>query len=160
MEIRLWKNSSDANVVSKSLQFLHSLTINNQFEKPLIDLTITLPKSEIVYADVINYVTIVDFDRDYFVKEVRKDTGGIISLVLHEDILSSHFNKIKNIDAWILRQEKKANLYVDDDEIIVQNRSDQVVLKFPQAFGHDTAGTPVGTNVMLVLGTTGMTETQ
>lgn len=153
MNITLWNNKSDTNVVHKDLELLGQLSLDLQIEKPLLDMEITTPKSEITFNEnMINYITVTDFNRDYFVKEIVKSNAGIIIFRLHEDVLSTHFDKIKNIDAWILRQEHKANLYVDDDEIIVQNRSDQVVLKFPNTFGVDSNGAPVGTNVMLVLG--------
>lgn len=152
MRIKLYYNSSDRNVVNKSTEFISQITVNSHIEKPLIDMQITLPKDQIYYSNMANYVEIVDFNRKYFITDVKKDIGGVVTISLHQDILSSHFDKIKNINCWILRQEHKANLYVDDDEIIVQNRSDQVVLKFPNTFGVDSNGTPVGTNVMLVLG--------
>ena len=153
MTITLWNNKSDTNVVQKDLELIGQLNIDLQIEKPLLDMEITTPKSEITFNEnMVNYITVTDFNRNYFVKEVVKSRAGVIIFRLHEDVLSTHFDKIKNIDAWILRQEHKANLYVDDDEINVQNRSDQVVLKFPNTFGVDSNGTPVGTNVMLVLG--------
>lgn len=152
MNLSFYKNKSDAEVVSKNLEFVRSITVNQQIEKPLIDMTITIPNSEITFNEVINYCSINELNRNYFIREIRKNPSGTLTLILHQDVLSSHFDKIKGIDAWILRQEHKANLYVDDEEIIVQNRSDQVVLKFPNTFGVDSNGTPVGTNVMLVLG--------
>ena len=153
MVITLWKNKSDANVVQKNLELIGQLNIDLQLDKPLLDMEITVPKSEVtINENMVNYITVTDFNRDYFVKEIVKSRAGVITFRLHEDVLSSHFDKIKDIDAWILRQEHKANLYVDDEEIIVQNRSDQVVLKFPNTFGVDSNGAPVGTNVMLVLG--------
>lgn len=153
MTITLWNNKSDANTVHKELELVGQLSIDLQLDKPLLDMDITVPKSEITFDEnMINYITVTDFNRDYFVKEIVKSKAGVITFRLHQDVLSSHFDKIKNIDAWILRQEHKANLYVDDEEIIVQNRSDQVVLKFPNTFGVDQNGAPVGTNVMLVLG--------
>ena len=153
MQITLWNNKSDANDVHKNLELVGQLNIDLQLDKPLLDMDITVPKSEIMFNEnMVNYITVTDFNRDYFVKEIVKSRAGVITFRLHQDVLSSHFDKIKNIDAWILRQEHKANLYVDDEEIIVQNRSDQVVLKFPNTFGVDQNGTPVGTNVMLVLG--------
>ena len=153
MTITLWINKSDANMVHKDLELVGQLNIDLQLDKPLLDMDITVPKSEITFNEnIVNYITVTDFNRDYFVKEIVKSRAGVITFRLHQDVLSSHFDKIKNIDAWILRQEHKANLYVDDEEIIVQNRSDQVVLKFPNTFGVDQNGTPVGTNVMLVLG--------
>ena len=153
MTITLWNNKSDANVVNKKLELIKQLNIDLQVDKPLLDMDITVPKSEIAFNEnMVNYIAVTDFNRVYFVKEIVKSRAGVITFRLHQDVLSSHFDKIKNIDAWILRQEHKANLYVDDEEIIVQNRSDQVVLKFPNTFGVDQNGAPVGTNVMLVLG--------
>lgn len=153
MTITLWNNKSDANVVHKDLELVGQLNIDLQLDKPLLDMDITVPKSDVQFNEnIVNYITVTDFNRDYFVKEIVKSKAGVITFRLHQDVLSSHFDKIKGIDAWILRQEHKANLYVDDEEIIVQNRSDQVVLKFPNTFGVDQNGTPVGTNVMLVLG--------
>ena len=152
MNLSFYKNTSDAEVVAKNLEFVSSITVNQQIAKPLLDMTITIPKSEIAFDEVINYCNISELNRNYFIRDISKNPSGTLTLTLHQDVLSSHFDKIKGIDAWILRQEHKANLYVDDEEIIVQNRSDQVVLKFPNTFGVDSNGAPVGTNVMLVLG--------
>lgn len=138
MEIKLYKNSSDRNSVNKSLELISTITVNSQIEKPLIDMSISLPKSAISFTDLANYVEIVDFNRKYFITDVKKDIGGVVTILLQEDILSSHFDKIKNISAIIGRQEKSYNLYVPDGNIPMQSKKNVVTKRFPNSLGSNT----------------------
>lgn len=138
MEIKLYKNSSDRNMVSKSLEFISAITVNSHIEKPLIDMSISLPKSAISFTDFANYVEIIDFNRKYFITDVKKDIGGLVTIFLHEDLLSSHFDKIKNISAIIGRQEKAYNLYVPDGNIPMQSKKNVVTKRFPNSLSSST----------------------
>lgn len=138
MEIKLYKNSSDRNMVSKSLEFISTITVNSQIDKPLIEMSISLPKSAISFTDFANYVEIVDFNRKYFITDVKKDIGGVVTISLQEDILTSHFDKIKNISAIIGRQEKAYNLYVPDGNIPMQSKKNVVTKRFPNSLSSST----------------------
>ena len=140
MKITLWKNKSDANVVHKDLELIGQLNIDLQLDKPLLDMDITVPKSEIVFNEnMVNYITVTDFKRDYFVKEIVKSRAGVITLNLHEDVLSTHFDKIKNLNAIIARQEKAYNLYVPDGNIPMQTKKNVVTKRFAKSLS-DTTG--------------------
>ena len=140
MTITLWNNKSDANVVHKDLELVGQLNIDLQLDKPLLDMDITIPKSEITFNEnMINYITVTDFKRDYFVKEIVKSRAGVITLNLHEDVLSTHFDKIKNLNAIIGRQEKAYNLYVPDGNIPMQTKKNVVTKRFAKSLS-DTTG--------------------
>lgn len=138
MEIKLYYNSSDRNVVNKSTEFISKITVNSHIEKPLIDMSITLPKDQIYYLNMANYVEIVDFNRKYFITDVKKDIGGVVTILLKQDILSSHFDKIKNISTIIGKQEKAYNLYVPDGNIPMQSKKNVVTKRFPNSLGNNT----------------------
>ena len=140
MTITLWINKSDSNVVHKDLELIGQLNIDLQIDKPLLDMEITVPKSEITFNEnMINYITVTDFNRDYFVKEIVKSRAGVITLNLHEDVLSTHFDKIKNLNAIIGRQEKAYNLYVPDGNIPMQTKKNVVTKRFAKSLS-DTTG--------------------
>ena len=140
MKITLWKNKSDANVVHKNLELIGQLNIDLQLDKQLLDMDITVPKSEITFNEnMVNYITVTDFKRDYFVKEIVKSRAGVIILKLHEDVLSTHFDKIKNLNAIIGRQEKTYNLYVPDGNIPMQTKKNVVTKRFAKSLS-DTSG--------------------
>ena len=101
---------------------------------------ISVPKSEITFNEnMVNYITVTDFKRDYFVKEIVKSRAGVIILKLHEDVLSTHFDKIKNLNAIIGRQEKAYNLYVPDGNIPMQTKKNVVTKRFAKSLS-DTSG--------------------
>lgn len=139
MLLKLYKNTSDRKTVRKSIEHVHDLTINQQFDKPELTMTITLPKNEVyITNEMTNYAYIEDFDRYYFVELVKKP-AGLVDIILKEDVISSHFDKIKNINAIISRQESAYNLYLPDGNIPMQTKKNVVTKRFAKSLS-DTTG--------------------
>lgn len=139
MLLKLYKNTSDRKSVTKNIEHVHNLTINQQFDKPELTMTITLPKNKVYLTnEMTNYAYIEDFDRYYFVEIVKKQSG-LVDIILKEDVLSSHFDKIKNINAIISRQESAYNLYLPDGNIPMQTKKNVVTKRFAKSLS-DTSG--------------------
>ena len=139
MLLKLYKNTSDRKTVSKNIVYVHDLTINQHFDKPELTMTITLPKNEVALTnEMTNYAYIEDFDRYYFVEIVKKP-AGLADIILKQDVLSSHFDKVKNINAIISRQESAYNLYLPDGNIPMQTKKNVVTKRFAKSLS-DTTG--------------------
>ena len=139
MLLKLYKNTSDRKSVTKNIENVQNLTINQQFDKPELTMTITLPKNQVyLINEMTNYAYIEDFDRYYFVEIVKKP-AGLVDVILKEDVLSSHFDKIKNLSAIISRQESAYNLYLPDGNIPMQTKKNVVTKRFVKSLA-DTTG--------------------
>lgn len=63
-----------------------------------------------------NYCYIPDFNRFYFINDVRVVRTGVYELIMHVDVLQTYRNDIKKMNGFCKRSESHGdeNLYYDD----------------------------------------------
>lgn len=120
MEVILYKNSSENNVIGKSLVQIKSVECNLKNDVSVINPTLVL-----LYADSIfesNYCFIPKFNRYYFIDEIIPITGDRSIIKCRVDVLESFKNDIKSLTAIINKQETIADKFIDDGSWIVENK--------------------------------------
>lgn len=64
-----------------------------------------------------NYMTIYDFKRRYFIRDISLLRNNIYVISAHVDVLTSYASNIRTNNAIIKRQANRFNLYLDDGVI-------------------------------------------
>lgn len=83
-----------------------------------------------------NYVYIPGFNRYYYVDEIRSIRTGLLEVSLRTDVLMTFAQQIIDTDLIIDRtgELSEANLYIDDDSQVVENRIVTKVYEFANGF--------------------------
>lgn len=131
--IVLQTNKSDDRAVTKSLTTIVTLSGTLKQSTSIIDPVITIETSKANIASL-NYLTIADFKRSYFVKEIKSLKQNLWEITCHVDVISSFASEIKANTAIITRQENKWNLYLNDDSIRCYQNPTIVTREFPSGF--------------------------
>lgn len=117
MNIKLYKNDSNNNVLNKKITLINEYNIllkdNVDVYRPIIKI-----KTELL--NKCNYVFIQDFNRYYYVVNKRSINIEIIELTLECDVLMSFREQILNLKCIIDKQENinLGNKYYDDNSLI------------------------------------------
>ena len=120
MEVILYKNSSENNVIGKSLVQIKSVECNLKNDVSVVNPTLVLS-----YIDSIldsNYCFIPKFNRYYFIDEIIPITGDRSIIKCRVDVLESFKDDIKSLTAIINKQETIADKFIDDGSWIVENK--------------------------------------
>lgn len=133
-QIKLYYNSSDKNVLNKTLTELYTITGN--FKRPT---DMIHPDVEIVYHPDVdwsncNYIRCELFHRNYFIDSKTYDTFGNITLHCTCDVLTSHKTLLNNLDIIANRSSSKFNVYQYDSEIPSLEKKVVATQKFPGGF--------------------------
>ena len=96
MEIVLYNTKNDDNVINKELNELYRFNIKLKNDVYLINPTIILNDKGSMNFRLCNYCWIEEFDRFYFIRNVRNITNNIWELVLECDVLETFKNDILN----------------------------------------------------------------
>ena len=128
--INLYINSSDNNVVDKSLSTVFS-NVAYEFKTDTSQTNPILIIDRNYWNEKINYVYVDELKRYYYVKDVVFSTGKLIMLVCSVDVLMSFKTELKKETAILDRQEELANLYFNDSELPIENRITQTFKLFP-----------------------------
>lgn len=131
MEIRLYKNLSEKERVSKELknEYIISGNLNN-------DCSLVSPEFvlELESLPDYNYMYVPSFGRYYFIGNPT-NLGGYTWLVpCEEDYLSTWWDSVKNNRAIIARQETDYNLYLNDPDWKVYANKQILTRTFPKGF--------------------------
>lgn len=113
MNIVLQRNNSEKNRLDKSITDITSLTGTLRDETSIIDPVIIIEGDLSSYVNC-NYMTISDFNRSYFVNNIRSIRNDLFEITAHVDVLTTYKDQIRANNAIIARQEKKWNLYLND----------------------------------------------
>lgn len=120
MQIVLYKNSSENNVIGKNLTQIKTLECN--FKN---DVSIINPNLVLYYESALlsaNYCYIPNFNRYYYIDEIIPITGDRSVIRCKVDVLESFKNDIKSLTAIINKQESIADKFIDDGSWIVENK--------------------------------------
>lgn len=132
-EIKLEKNNSEANRVTKDVSFIVTLTGELKTETSIID-PVFVVEYPLEHLTNCNYVTIPAFGRSYFVNNIRSIRTGLVELTCHVDVLSSFAEEIKANKAIVRRQESQWNLYINDGTFRVYQNPNVLTKAFPSGF--------------------------
>ena len=84
----------------------------------------------------VNYVTIPQFKRSYFVKNVTSVREGLIEFTLHVDVLSTYASQIRANKGIVKKAEgmNAYNLMINDDSLVAYQNPHILTEPFPSGF--------------------------
>ena len=136
MEIKLYNNLSDINVVGKHLTNEHTLTGSLRESCNVEAPEITIADST---ALSYNYAYIPDFDRYYFFSKAPTIiSSNLVQLHLQVDVLESFKSEIRSCKGIISRQEHLYNTYLSDPELDSYAYEIVSAYAFPDCFTKST----------------------
>ena len=81
-----------------------------------------------------NYLTVGEFGRSYFVKNIVSITDKIVEFHCHVDALSTYKSEIRRNSAIVKRQENLWNLYLNDGSLKIYQNPNVITKEFPSGF--------------------------
>lgn len=133
MNLNLFQNNSDKNVVWKQITTKANLTGTLREDCSIIDPIIKVEGISASDLPYINYCEVVEWGRYYYINDIVC-VGQLYELRCHVDVLMTYKDQIKNIPAIIERQESNFNLYLQDGLLKEYANSHQQIIQFPNGF--------------------------
>lgn len=131
--ITLMRNDSEINRLSKFTVALTTVTGTLKEQTSIIDPVIKI-QADLSSLTNCNYMYIPEFNRYYFVNDIKAITGNIIEISGHVDVLSTYAAEIRNNTAITRRQENNWNLYLNDGTFRVYQDPKVITKAFPSGF--------------------------
>lgn len=132
IEVTLYNNSSDNNVLAKTITQVASIECALKRETELINPTLIVAGDTI--DSTVNYAYIPALSRYYFVRNKRQLTNGIMELDLHVDVLMSFSTEIGNSQGYVLNSASKPWEYIDGPNWVRDLRQRTDTVEFPNGF--------------------------
>lgn len=113
--IVLQENVSPVNKVTKQVTDIATATGVLREGASVTDPVIEIQSA--LDADIlgrVNYARIDLWHRYYFVTDIVLDINGLWEISMHVDVLMSYATEIRSQNAIVARQERRANMYLDD----------------------------------------------
>lgn len=133
VSILLQRNNSERICLTKDVTTVAEITGVLKDETSIIDPSFVLEVSLSDIAEV-NYITVADFRRSYFVLNMVSLTNNLVQLNCHVDVLSSFASEIKANKGIVFRQENNWNLYLNDGVIQAYQNPIVTTQMFPKGF--------------------------
>lgn len=112
-----FKINDERNRARKNLIYIDKLVGEFRSGINVINPVINIQNFNLV--NTFNYVYLSALNRFYFVNNIEATTKNMSALVLHEDVLMSHYEIIKNQSAFIERQENNTTANITDELYIL-----------------------------------------
>ena len=150
MQIKLYKNLSEANTIGKTI------TEESVRTGTLKDGCSVLSPSVVLTGENLsgfNYAYIPEFSRYYFIKEITSVKSGLWEISMRVDVLESYKDSIKANAAILKRQEKIWDMYINDEMFKAESTNKTATIMFPQNhfntvnFILTVAGSPIESGV-------------
>ena len=137
MEVILYKNSSENNVIGKSLAQIKKVECNLKNDVSVINPSLILYYTVNILNS--NYCFIPKFNRYYFIDEIVPITGDRCIVKCRVDVLESFKEDIKSLTVILDKAQSiyKSNKYLDDGSFIVENKDFNTIHNFPNGFNEE-----------------------
>ena len=137
MTVTFYKNSSDNNVLNKSITaaFTNPITGTLREKTSMLNPSILFEISPSLLKDV-NYMYITEFERYYFIEDIIADSNGLTRVVGRVDVLMSYADSIKDSTAIVKRNALNYNLLINDGSLVAY--ADGYVLAYKFSGGFNT----------------------
>ena len=89
MELQIYNNNSNTNVLNKKITLVDTLEFNLKADNSILQPILILKKYKTG-----NYCYIKEFNRYYYISDIRVLTGGLYQLQLEIDVLMTYKDKI------------------------------------------------------------------
>jgi len=131
--ISLMINNSPKEQLDKNTSVIQTVSGTLKEETSIIDPIIKI-QGDISSFNNCNYMYIPEFNRFYFVNDLRSITYNIFEVSGHVDVLSTYKAQIRSNNAIVRRQENSWNLYLNDGSFKVYQNPNVLTRAFPSGF--------------------------
>lgn len=114
MNIQIQQTTSEKNRIGKSISTLYTASGALREGTSIINPVIRISGANIPSLKNANYMYIPDFNRYYFITDIKSIRNGLIEISGHVDVLQTYAGQIKNNTAIIKRNANSWNLYIED----------------------------------------------
>lgn len=134
MEVYLLHNRSENNAIGKQYTSIARVSALIKGEISVENPTLILDYTE--DSTGINYMYIGEYDRYYFINEIRHITGSRYEIKATVDVLESFKTDIKALSCIIDKQQSPtlSNKYINDGDWIATQREFTRIHEFPNGF--------------------------
>ena len=129
--VDLYKNASPVEKIGKDLTDQQSIT-DVLLKRDTSILRPVLLVNDARGVTDFNYMYISEFDRYYFIDDIRSTHNNIWEISAHVDVSETYKDQILSNQAVIRRQTNKFNTYLNDPEWKVYADENVVAYKFTQ----------------------------
>lgn len=131
MNITLYKNTSDNNVLNKKITSMGNRNVKLKSLTNIISPTLLLSGD---ISNDINYIYINDWKRYYYITDKTSVNNGMYEIQCRVDVLMSHKNDILNSDALVIASENLKNDYITSDIYVNDVREKTKIINFTDGF--------------------------
>ena len=132
-DIYIQKSTSEKNKLNKNIENITTLSGTLKNECSILRPTIII-EAEISQLKDSNYMTIPEFNRKYFITEIKSIRSHIVEVSGRVDVLSTYADQIRLNTGIIKKQESKWNLYLNDGSLKVYQNPMILTKSFPSGF--------------------------
>ena len=138
MQAVLMVNTSENNKIGKTLTNVQEVDVLLKEETSALDIVLELIMNTANLMRV-NYLHIPSLGRYYFVRDIQIDVGNRYIIYCHVDVLETFREEILDLCIIANKTENnnKADLYIDDNSFVSENRLVNDVYNFPNGFNDD-----------------------
>ena len=114
MNIQIQQTTSEKNKIGKSISNLYTASGALREGTSIINPVIRISGANIPTLKNANYMYIPDFNRYYFITDIKSIRNGLIEISGHVDVLQTYAGQIRSNTAIIKRNANSWNLYIED----------------------------------------------
>ena len=134
MTIQIQQTTSEKNKIGKSISNLYTASGTLREGTSIINPVIRISGANIPTLKNANYMYIPDFNRYYFITDIKTIWNGLIEISGHVDVLQTYAGQIRNNTAIIKRNANSWNLYIEDGLFKTYANPHIFTKEFPSGF--------------------------
>ena len=134
MMIHIQQTTSEKNKIGKSISTLYTASGALREGTSIINPVIMISGANVPTLKNANYMHIPDFNRYYFITDIKSVRNGLIEISGHVDVLQTYSSQIRNNTAIIKRNANSWNLYIEDGLFKTYANPHIFTKEFPSGF--------------------------
>ena len=134
MTIQIQQTTSEKNKIGKSISTLYTASGALREGTSIINPVIKISGANVPTLRNANYMYIPDFNRYYFITDIKSVRNGLIEISGQVDVLQTYASQIRNNMAIIKRNANSWNLYIEDGLFKTYANPHIFTKEFPSGF--------------------------
>ena len=134
MMIHIQQTTSEKNKIGKSISTLYTASGALREGTSIINPVIMISGANVPTLKNANYMHIPDFNRYYFITDIKSVRNGLIEISGHVDVLQTYASQIRNNTAIVKRNANSWNLYIEDGLFKTYANPHIFTKEFPSGF--------------------------
>ena len=134
MIIHIQQTTSEKTRIGKSISTLYTAHGALRDGTSIINPVIKISGANVPTLRNANYMYIPDFNRYYFITDIKSVRNGLIEISGHVDVLQTYASQIRNNMAIVKRNANSWNLYIEDGLFKTYANPHIFTKEFPSGF--------------------------